>query len=97
LKPGVTYIGLPRRFIAGEIVLGDKNDECAAGIKVSLSDGDSEMECETDGFGDFEFEGLDQGRKYTIRVHHTGYLAREIPVVTHTDVNMGVIELEPET
>jgi Fe-S-cluster-containing dehydrogenase component len=96
LKAGVTYIGLPRKFIAGEIVLGDKNDECAAGIKVCLSDGASETECETDGFGDFEFEGLEQGKEYTIRVHHTGYLAREIPVVTHTDVNMGVIELEPE-
>ncbi|MDB9823227.1 oxidoreductase [Deltaproteobacteria bacterium] len=95
LKPNVTYIDLPKKFIAGEIVLGDKKDECAAGIKLYLSDGKKLIEGETDAFGDFEFEGLKPGKAYSIRVHHSGYIAREVPFFAYSDVNIGVIELDP--
>src|SRR4030043_634573 len=94
LRPNVRYIDLPKVFIAGEIVLGDKTGECAAGIKVYLSDGAGTIETQTDSFGDFEFDGLKQGKTYNIRVDHGGYLAVERPVVTYSDTNMGVIELE---
>jgi Fe-S-cluster-containing dehydrogenase component len=95
LKPNVMYVGLPKRFIAGEVVLGDKQDECAAGVKVFLKDGDDVRECETDSFGDFEFVGLKASKKYTVRIDHKGYRVREESVVTYSDVNMGVMELEP--
>ena len=94
LSPNVRYMDLPKRFIAGEIVLGDKKDVCAAGIKVYLSDGAKIIETQTDSFGDFEFDGLKQSETYSIRIHHEGYTAIERPVVTYTDINMGVIELE---
>jgi len=58
LKPNVRYIDLPKRFIAGEIVLSDKKDVCAPGIKVYLSNGAKMIETQTDSFGDFEFDGL---------------------------------------
>jgi len=37
LMPNVKYIGIPRRFIAGEVVFRDKKDECAVDVKVTLS------------------------------------------------------------
>jgi Fe-S-cluster-containing dehydrogenase component len=94
LRPGVRYIDLPRRFIAGEIVLSDRAGECASGIKVYLSDGAKMIETVTDSFGDFEFDGLKASRTYSIRVHHEGYVAIDKPVITYSDVNVGVIELE---
>jgi Fe-S-cluster-containing dehydrogenase component len=94
LRPNVRYIDLPKVFIAGEIVLGNKTGECAAGIKVYLNEGAEMIEAQTDSFGDFEFDGLKQGRTYTIRVEHEGYLAIERQVVTYTDTNVGVIELQ---
>ena len=94
LNPNVKYVDLPKRFIAGEVVLGDKPDECAAGIKVCLNCGTQTLECETDSFGDFEFDGLKAGETYTIRIEHKGYRAVEEKVITYSDVNMGVIELE---
>lgn len=94
LKPNVIYIDLPKRFIAGEIVLSDKKDVCASAVKVYLSDGAKMIETQTDSFGDFEFDGLKTSKTYAIRVHHEGYQAIEKSVITYSDVNMGVIELE---
>ncbi len=95
LKPNVRYIDLPKRFIVGEVVLGDNQNECASGIKVFLTDGAKTFECETDSFGDFEFDGLEASKKYTIRVEHKGYKTTEQQVTTYSDVNIGVIELRP--
>jgi Fe-S-cluster-containing dehydrogenase component len=96
LKPNVTYIDLPKRFIAGEILLGDHQSECAPGIKVILFDGKESLKCITDSFGDFEFDGLETNKKYTIRVEHKGYETSEQKVVTYSDLNLGVIELIPD-
>ncbi len=95
LKPNVRYIDLPKRFIAGEIVLGDKEGECAAGVEVSVSGGGKAVESRTDEFGDFEFDGLKSSETYVVRIAHEGYAPVEKTVVTHADVNVGVIELEP--
>lgn len=96
LKPNVRYIDLPKRFIAGEVVLRDHQSECAPGIKVILTDGKESLECKTDSFGDFEFDGLETSKKYTIRVEHKGYKTSEQEVVTYSDLNLGVIELIPD-
>jgi Fe-S-cluster-containing dehydrogenase component len=95
LNPNVRYVDLPKRFILGEVVLGDKKGDCAPGIRVQLGDGAETIECRTDSFGDFEFDGLKPSRKYTLRVVHKGYATVEKPVVTNSDVNVGVIELDP--
>lgn len=96
LNANVKYIDLPKRFIAGEVVLGDNQSECASGIKVILTDGKDSLECETDGFGDFEFDGLEASKKYMIRIGHKGYETSEREVVTYSDLNLGVIELIPD-
>jgi len=94
LMPSVRYIDLPKRFIAGEVVLGDKLGECAAGVTVHLRNNGETIECRTDSFGDFEFDGLKASETYTIRVAHEGYETVEKAVVTYADVNVGVIELQ---
>ena len=92
LKPKVKYIGLPKRFIAGEVVLSDRTDECAEGVKVEISGEGVKKSVKTDNYGDFEVEGLEQG-EYVVKVEHAGYGKKEITVKTHTDVYLGEIVL----
>ena len=54
LNPAVMYIGLPTRFITGEVVLSDQPGECAEGIDVTLAFGDHKITVQTDNFGDFD-------------------------------------------
>jgi Fe-S-cluster-containing dehydrogenase component len=94
LKPAVQYIGLPKRFVAGEIVLKDKKDECAEGVKVTLvSKGGGEKVVKTDNYGDFEFEGLGADEDYTVLVEHKGYTSKKIKVKTKVDVYLGEVLL----
>lgn len=95
MEPLVRYSGLPARFVAGEIVFGDKLEECAAGVAVTLRRGPQRLTTETDNYGDFEFEGLDGDAEYTLKVDHAGYEPRELPVRTKTDLNVGTIVLDP--
>ncbi|MFC1495223.1 4Fe-4S dicluster domain-containing protein [Thermodesulfobacteriota bacterium] len=94
MNPSVCYMGLPKRFIAGEVIFSDKNDECAQDVKVTLSDDGNEITTTTDHFGDFEFEGLDANRSVTIKLEYKGYAPQEIKVKTMKDINLGEIVLE---
>ncbi|MBW1806022.1 MAG: oxidoreductase [Deltaproteobacteria bacterium] len=95
LKPSVCYVGLPKRFVAGEVIFGDQSDECAKGIIVTLANGVDNVETITDGFGDFEFEGLEPDTEYLIGIKHDGYAPEEFNVKTNVDVNLGEIVLTP--
>jgi Fe-S-cluster-containing dehydrogenase component len=95
-RPLVRYIGLPKRFVAGEVVLQDKPGECAQGVSVALSDGGLALETKTDPYGDFEFEGLQNNQAYRIRIAAEGYIAREITLTTRKDINLGEIVLQPK-
>lgn len=98
LIPNVKYIGLPKRFIAGEVLFRDRKDECAAGVKVTLfSKGNADKVTNTDNYGDFEFEGLDADKKYTVLIEHSGYGARKLKVKTNIDTNLGEILLRKTT
>jgi len=92
--PLVRYVGLPKRFVAGEVVLADRQAECAQGVSVTLTGGGITRTAVTDLFGDFEFEDLEKNTAYTVAVAHAGYSARRIEVVTRTDVNLGEITLQ---
>ncbi|WP_455284054.1 4Fe-4S dicluster domain-containing protein [[Eubacterium] cellulosolvens] len=73
-KPNVLYINIPKNFLAGSVV--DKaNDECFEGADVTLKDiaSGKEMKTKTNNFGDFEFEGLDSDRAYSLRIEAAGY------------------------
>ncbi|MBN1907467.1 MAG: carboxypeptidase-like regulatory domain-containing protein [Deltaproteobacteria bacterium] len=92
-RPSVCYIGLPKKFIAGEVVFADKKDEAATGVKVTLVCGSKKMETATDHYGDFEFDGLDSNKEYKVRLEYAGYKTQEMQVKTLKDINLGEIVL----
>jgi Fe-S-cluster-containing dehydrogenase component len=92
--PSVRYIGLPKRFIAGEVVLKGREGECAQGVHVTLAGGGKQLKTASNEYGDFEFEGLDKNTTYRISVEKAGYEGKDIEVITLTDINLGEIELE---
>ena len=57
LKEKLTYLNLPKKFVAGTVILGDV-DEVAIGADVTLTADGKTWTAKTNGFGDFEFEGL---------------------------------------
>lgn len=91
----VQYFGVPKRFVAGEVVYQNNNGECAANVKVVLSGGGKELETLTDIFGDFEFEGLEKDETYTLAIAADGYTAKEMEFTVRRDVNLGEIVLQP--
>ncbi len=94
LVPNVHYIGIPKRFIAGEVVFKDKRDECAVGVKVRLlGKGKEEKSLVTDNYGDFEFEGLEADKEYTVVIEQNGYTTKKIKTKTKIDTYLGEIVL----
>jgi Fe-S-cluster-containing dehydrogenase component len=93
-KPAVMYVGIPKRFVAGEVVRDDVRGECAEGASISLEGGGVTRETTSDSYGDFEFEGLEKNTAYTVKVQLAGYAPRVFELTTHTDVNLGEIVLE---
>ncbi len=94
-KPAVRYLGLPKRFVSGEIAFADRMSEPAAGVCVSLHDGANSLDGVTDAYGDFAFEALEAGASYVLRICAPGYRPREIAVGAHHDMDLGAIVLEP--
>ena len=92
LKPRVKYIGIPKRFIAGTIILKDK-DQCAENAKISLTGQGMKQTARANNFGDFEFEGLGEGRDFTVKIEHPGYAPQSFKVQTKLDVYLGEILL----
>ncbi|MCF8025253.1 MAG: hypothetical protein K9K82_07175 [Desulfobacteraceae bacterium] len=95
-SPKVFYLGLPKKMIAGEVVLADKQDVCAENVEVAINDGSAGRTTKTDYLGDFVFEGLESNYLYTLQAVQPGYKKKEVQVKTSTDVNLGEIVLEPE-
>ena len=93
LNEKVTYIGLPKRFIAGAVVFRD-TDACAEGVKVTLEGEGEKRIVQTDNYGDFEFEGLGPDKAYTVKVEAPGYKSQKCEAKTHIDVYLGDIFLD---
>ncbi|MCL5734890.1 MAG: carboxypeptidase regulatory-like domain-containing protein [Actinobacteria bacterium] len=94
-QPLVKYVGLPKRFVAGEVVRQDVPGECAEGVVIKLEGDGVSRETRSDSYGDFEFDGLAKNKTYQLRVEHVGYASKVFEVVTHTDVDLGEVALEP--
>jgi Fe-S-cluster-containing dehydrogenase component len=88
----VRYVGLPKSFVAGAVVLGD-SDECAVGATVTLEGDGQTATTTTDTFGDFEFEGLPANTTYTVTAVAPDYEARECTVRTTSSIYLGDIVL----
>ena len=94
-RPRVSYIGLPKLFIAGTIVLAD-TDECGVGSRVSLlNPSGSEVGFQqANGFGDFQFERIKRGGRYQLRVEAAGYETKTLHVDLKEDTYLEEILLE---
>ncbi len=93
MEEGVRYAGLPKVFVAGCAVLKD-TDECAVGATATLLGAGSTLVTVTDGFGDFEFEGLRPNGSYTLTITAPGYKTLERQVETGRSVYLGDLLLE---
>jgi Fe-S-cluster-containing dehydrogenase component len=95
LKENVLYLNVPKKFVAGTVVIKE-TDQCAKDVKVVLKGDGVERRVETDVFGDFWFDGLESRTEYTLDIEAAGY--KKISIAPHTlnDVNLGEIFLETE-
>jgi Fe-S-cluster-containing dehydrogenase component len=95
VSPLIKYVGLPARFVVGEVVRRDVPGECAQGVWITLEGDGVKRETISDSYGDFEFEGLEKNKDYRVRIDYKGYASMIIDVCTQTDVDLGEIVLEP--
>ena len=98
-KPRVWYRNLWRytkAFIGGS-VSAEANGviDCVEGAKVTLSkDGNAIAETETDNYGDFKFDKLDENSgAYTVEIAANGHGARTMEVTLTDSVYLGEIRL----
>jgi Fe-S-cluster-containing dehydrogenase component len=89
--PRIHYMNVPKIFIAGSVVYGDKN-ECAEGASVTLASNGKSTKSAANAFGDFMFDGLAAG-KYAVKIECKGYAAKIIDVALKTDNYLGAIFL----
>jgi len=61
---------------------------------VKLSGNGDSLSTKTNGFGDFEFEGLADNTDYNLTIEAPGYKSRSIKVKTTKDVSLGEIVLK---
>lgn len=89
----VKYIDLPKKFVAGTVILGDI-DEVAKGATVTLTGNGDTKSTKTNGFGDFEFEGLPDNTAYIVKIDASGYTTKNVKAKTLKDVYLGEIVLK---
>ena len=91
-KPRTYYQNMPKRFIAGT-VYDPIEKEVIVGASCTLSSNGDTKTSNTDGFGDFWFEGLDAGQ-YSLKIDAKGFVTKSITNInTDKDVNLGDIAL----
>ncbi len=93
MKEKVSYLGLAKKFVAGTVIYGDI-DECAGGVSVTLTGNKESRQTKTNGFGDFEFEGLADNVEYTVKIETPDYKAKSLKAKTLKDVYLGEIVLK---
>ncbi len=93
LNEQVKYIALPKKFVAGTVILEDKG-ECGVAVTVSLTGNGNTLETKTNGFGDFEFEGLADNTEYSVSIEAEGYKPKKIKAKTSKDIYLGEIKLK---
>lgn len=94
LNEKVLYRGLPKRFVSGTVVYQDKC-RCAENVQVEIDGNSGKRRVTTNGFGDFEFEGLEANQSFFIKISQTGYKEQCVQVDTFADIYMGEIFLQP--
>ena len=92
-NPRVTYIGLPKRFIAGTVYDPDTK-EVAVGATCTLTGEGDTLTLTTDNYGDFWFDGLKENGTYSLDIAATGGKSASFAEIsTASDVGLGDIAL----
>ncbi len=81
------------RALVEQGLFGSTFDEVAVGATVKLS-GAGESSVKTNGFGDFEFEGLADNADYVVTVEAKGYQPKKLKAKTQKDTYLGEIVLK---
>jgi tetrathionate reductase subunit B len=93
-KPRVYYLNIPKKFIAGTLY-DPKEKEVIIGATCTLSGPklSKAVITNTDGFGDFWFQGLPDGI-YNLTVSAAGFLPKKFDKLnTEKDINLGDVPL----
>jgi Fe-S-cluster-containing dehydrogenase component len=92
-KPRVYYLNVPGKFIAGTVYDPFKK-EIIKGAECTLTDSSKQkVSVQTDGFGDFWFEGLNIG-DFSLKIEAKGFKVRSWDSLnTVKDINLGDIPL----
>jgi len=93
-ETNVVHLNIPTIFLAGSVYT--KEDDAVEGAKVTLTDKKSgtARSCETNCFGDWEFEWLDKGSEYELAVEKAGFKPFSAKTVADDDRYFGEIILE---
>jgi tetrathionate reductase subunit B len=95
-KTSVYYLGVPKAFIAGTIYCSNSG-ECLEGARASLmkESGEKILSATTNNYGDFEFEGVEVGSTYSVKIEADGYYSITIGgIYTKKDVVLKDIYLQ---
>lgn len=92
-RPRVYYLNIPGKFVAGTVYDPVKK-EIIKGATCTLSGrGNKQYTVKTDGFGDFWFKDLKEG-KYNLEIKATGFTTKYFKdISTEKDLNLGDIPL----
>lgn len=90
----VVYLNMPKTFVAGTLY-DPIEKEVIIGAACTLIDKESRetYRVETDGFGDFWFEGLPQGRTFSLKLEKDGKSRTIDAIDAAKDVNLGDIAM----
>ena len=93
-KGRVIYLNVPKTFVAGTLY-DPIEKEVIIGASCTLTDKDSKetYQVETDGFGDFWFEGLPDGRTFSLTFEKDGKSKTIDTIDAAKDVNLGDIAM----
>jgi Fe-S-cluster-containing dehydrogenase component len=93
LRDNVLYLNIPKKFVTGAVIFKE-TDQCAGDVNVILKGDCFERSVETDAFGDFWFDDLEDKTAYVVEIAADGYKKIIRSVRTVSDVNLGEIFLE---
>ena len=94
LEPRVYYRNIPKKFIAGTVYDPVKKEVVRGAVcTLNGTGGAAKLTATTDGFGDFWFEGLDDGT-YLLEIKAEGFPVRAFSGLSlGSDINLGDIPL----
>jgi len=93
--PHVFYIGLPKTFLAGSVISAASKDYVKDAIVVLTDTKGNAISTKTNGFGDFEFEGLNANVMYKLTITKEGMFTKTEMIFLDKDRYLEDIPLFP--